>query len=758
MSYFSSLYLPGALALWCALFFALAALWGWVQTLARGDDESRLFARRAYNAYALSITLAAAVLMVLLLRRDFRIEYVHQYSGLDLPWFFQFAAFWAGQKGSFLVWLLWGTLLGLPLYRAAGKDEAPVMTVYVTLGLLGLVFILTRWNPFTMLAETPLDGEGLNPLLQDNWMVIHPPIMFIGFALSAVPFAFAIASLWRRQHDRWAAQAFPWALAGFLVLGTAILMGGYWAYKTLGWGGYWGWDPVENASLVPWLFSTVLIHGLHMERAKGRYRRANYVFAALVFASVLYGTFLTRSGVLADFSVHSFVDLGISGWLIGWMAAAFGVSGWLFATELRRVPTARTEDPLLARGTFLVLSTITVAVLGVVVLIGTSAPLITRFLPNPGQVGPEFYNRVNLPLALLVAFLLAVVPYLTWRGAPPRELLRRLAVPAAISALVTGAAAVAAVRDPFHLGFLFLALLALLTNLWKTVGLARSGGLRVAGGYLAHAGVGVILIGILASSAYDHGAKVTLEQGRPVELEDKTLTFTRMLGREGRLKERMEIQVTRADGDSYFAYPQLFVNDRTRQLMVHPHLRKFLLRDLYISPIEFDPGEPPGADQQVELARGETSKNGELEIRFLGFDLEAEGNAMAQMANDEPVTVGAMLEIVRAAGAPQRVEPLYRFRSDGRVETPPAALPGGGSVYLTGINASQGAIQLALVGVSGPANAGRPPQLSVDVTTKPLINMVWYGLYVVLAGGILAAAHRLRQLRRLEHPAPSPPG
>src|SRR4030095_1943007 len=208
-----------------------------------------------------------------------------------------------------------------------------------------------------------------NPLLQDNWMVIHPPIMFVGYASAAIPFAFAMAALWRRSYDDWAARAFPWALGGFLVLGTAILMGGYWAYKTVGWGGYWGWDPVENASLVPWLFGTVLIHGLHMERAKQRYRRMNFVLAALVYLSVLYGTFLTRSGVLADFSVHSFVDLGISGWLIALMAFFIGLTVLLLALRLRGVTTAKNEDPLLSRGTFMVLSTITVAVCATVVLL-----------------------------------------------------------------------------------------------------------------------------------------------------------------------------------------------------------------------------------------------------------------------------------------------------------------------------------------------------------------------------------------------------
>src|SRR5215210_9100099 len=403
LDYLSQLYLPGAVTLWAATIFALASMWGYSLVL-RGDAGSMRFARLSYNFFAVSIVLAALVLGLLLLMRDFRIEYVQQYSGMDLPAHYQFAAFWAGQKGSFLIWLFWGTMLGILVKKTAGKNEPAIMGIY-TLTLMGLLFILVRENPFVMLRETPLDGQGLNPLLQDDWMVIHPPIMFIGYAASAIPFAFAMASLWRKEYDGWAARAFPWALGGFLVLGCAILMGGYWAYKTLGWGGYWGWDPVENASLIPWLLGTVLIHGLHMERTKGRYRRANYVLAALMYLSVLYGTFLTRSGVLADFSVHSFVDLGISGWLVGLMAFFMLGGGYLLVTRLSGVPTAKNEDPLLSRGSFLVLSTITVGVCTLVVAVGTSAPLWSQLYGPPSQVGPSFYNRVNLPIAMLIAIL-----------------------------------------------------------------------------------------------------------------------------------------------------------------------------------------------------------------------------------------------------------------------------------------------------------------------------------------------------------------
>jgi cytochrome c-type biogenesis protein CcmF len=736
LDYVTHLYLPGALALWCALAFALSCLWGYSMVL-RGDATALPFARRSYVFFASAVGLAALLLILVLSLRDFRIDYVFRYSGLDLPMHYQFAAFWAGQQGSFMIWLLWGSLIGLLVQRSAGKSEPAVMGVYL-LTLLGLVFILVRQSPFAMRLDAPLDGQGLNPLLQDDWMVIHPPIMFIGFALSAVPFSFAMAALWTRRFDGWAARAYPWALGGFLVLGTAILMGGYWAYKTLGWGGYWGWDPVENASFIPWLFGTVLIHGLHLERTRGRYRRANFVLATLVFMSVLYGTFLTRSGVLADFSVHSFVDLGLSGWLVGILGAFLLLAGYLLATRLRQVPTRPNEDPPLSRGTFMVLATITLLTSALVILAGTSAPLLTRFMASPGQVGPSFYNRVNLPIALLVACLLALVPYLTWRGTPPAVIGRKLLWPGLFGLAVAVGAAIWRVDQPLHLLFAFLAAMALASNLQKTIEKARAGGLAGAGGYLAHVGVGIILLGILASSGYDRSAKVTLIQGVPQQVGDMTLTFNRFIPRRGREKERMEVEVAR-HGERFRVYPKFFVNSRTKQLMVNPDIRNFALMDLYVSPLEYDPGQP-----HLELAQGESGTVGPTRVRFVRFDLQAEGNALVQMAAGRTVTVGAVLEVTRN-GRTDSVRPLYRLDpADGRVDTPPLRLPGGGAVMIEGINASNGKVLLDLGGV---ANPGR---LALDVTRKPLISLVWGGLYVVLAGGILATVNRLRQARLLD--------
>jgi cytochrome c-type biogenesis protein CcmF len=767
VEYLSHLYLPGAMTLWCAFIFGAASLVGYADVLS-GNGRSLAFARRSYGFFAVSILLTGALMVLLLLLRDYRIEYVYQYSGNDLPTHYQFAAFWAGQKGSFLIWLTWGSLLGLLVQRSAGagKREAGVMGIY-TLTVLALLLILIRENPFKMLPQTPGDGVGLNPLLQDNWMVIHPPIMFIGYAMSAIPFAFAMASLWRRDYDGWVARAFPWALAGFLVLGTAILMGGYWAYKTLGWGGFWGWDPVENASLIPWIFGTVMIHGMHLERTRGRYRRANYVFATLTYMSVLYGTFLTRSGVLADFSVHSFVDLGISGWLIALMGTFAAISIFLLATRLRQVPTQPNEDPLLSRGMFLVLGTITLLAAALVITAGTSAPLLTRFMANPGQVGPSFYNQVNLPLAILIALLLALVPFLSWkaegtadpeeklkvvgrpgviglivslgaaifRGEGPQDLRRKLAGPTVFALAVAVGAALWKVHQPFHLLFIFLSALALATNAYKTVLKYRAGGLRGAGGYLAHVGVGVILLGIVASSAYDKSTKVTLEMGAPRQVGDATLTFIKMVPRRGFEKEGMEIKVVRK-GKEFTVTPRMFMNDRTRQLMVNPDIKSSLLADFYVSPIEFDPGQ-----SSLQLAKGDSGQVGSTAVRFVAFDLDAEGNAMAQMAAGKPVVIGAKLDVTRD-GKTSQIKPLYRLNpATGQVEAIPAALPGGGQVAITGIDASNGAVRLEVDGVNLPA------RLSIDVTEKPLIQLVWGGLYIVLIGGLMATVQRLRQAR-----------
>ena len=240
--------------------------------------------------------------------------------------------------------------------------------------------------------------------------------------------------------------------------------------------------------------------------------------------------------------------------------------------------------------------------------------------------------------------------------------------------------------------------------------------------------------------------KVTLQQDVPQQVGDLTLTFKRFVPRQGDRKEAMEVEVVRDDGYRYMAYPKLFVNDRTKQLMANPHVQKTLLQDFYISPIQYEPGQPPGIDRRLQLAKGQSATAGDLEVHFVDFDLTESGNPMNQLAAGQQVTIGASVQINRGEES-QLVRPIYRFDPNGRVETPPIALPGGGWIALTGITPRNGQIQLDIAGIQTDPI---PAKLSIDVTEKPLINLVWYGLYVVLIGGILATINRLRNARKLE--------
>ncbi|HKI86565.1 MAG TPA: cytochrome c-type biogenesis CcmF C-terminal domain-containing protein [Thermoanaerobaculia bacterium] len=408
------------------------------------------------------------------------------------------------------------------------------------------------------------------------------------------------------------------------------------------------------------------------------------------------------------------------------------------------------------------MASITIVLCALLVSIGTSAPLLTGFLKNPGQVGPDFYNRVNLPIAILVALLMAVVPYLTWSGRGGQTLSKKLRWPAAVGIVLTIVAVVFGVRNPVNLTLILFAGTAAASNLQKTIEKGRHGGLKAAGGYLAHVGVAVLLLGVISSAGYGISKRVTLTRGMPQQVGSLKLTFMEYLPRTATQRERMKVAVQQEDGSVFFSYPQLFVNDRTGQLMAHPDVHSELLQDLYVSPIEYDPGQPPGGDQTVQLSKGQSAQVGDYKVAFDGFDLNAQGNALAAMENGGLVTIGAELRLTGKDGKTQHFEPLYHFRGTGQVQAPDLSLPGGGTVAIRGINASKGAVELELTGLAGTtANPGTPATLSLDVSHKPLIGMVWGGLYIILIGGILAIIQRVKTARTADalpadrHPAQS---
>jgi cytochrome c-type biogenesis protein CcmF len=778
-------YAPGTLALWFALASGLATIAAYARALSLQKaggapyEAALSLGRRLYWAHAASIVLATLILLYLLLTHDFRLSYVTSYSGRDLPLRYLFSTLWAGQEGSFLTWLFFGAVIGPFVLRTAREQEPPVMAVYV-LSFLGIVAILVKQSPFRFLAEVPPDGQGLNPLLQDPWMVIHPPVMFAGFASLSVPFAFAIAALWTKRWDGWVVRAMPWALFTFVCLGTAILMGGYWAYKTLGWGGYWAWDPVENTSLVPWLATTALVHGMYLQKTREKHRKINVILAILAFCTILYGTFLTRSGVLADFSVHSFVDLGITGWLVAIIVGfLFGGLG-LLAFRWREIPVVadidpatgkEKEEPFLSRSVLFILSVTLFCASGLVILLGTSAPILTRIFGKASQVQTSFYDVTHTPIAILMALLIALVPFVSWRGETWATIGRKLAMAGAFSVLGVLLFLFLGVRKPVDLLFLGAAVFGLAASAEIIVLFVQRKAIRSAGGYFAHLGTSIMLVGILVSGAYESKTQVTLERNRPVVLEQHgrpvTFTFTGLyfvtedgvvknqsqldLSRlaDRRAKQAMEVTVT--DGKATWkAYPKLYMNEKSGQLMSNPDVRKTTLLDLYISPHSYEPGAPPRVEGTVALLRkGEETSLSGVGVKFVGF--AADGSH----SEGGTFTIGSKLEVT-AGGRTAEVTPQFIVSMGGpdgeRMENPESPLPGTekGRVRVRRISPGDGAIELELFGLdpNGDLKPAIPETFSMDVTTKPLIVLVWTGFYVMMLGGLLAMLKRAKDARQ----------
>jgi cytochrome c-type biogenesis protein CcmF len=742
---------PGVAAIWSALIAGLASAITYLR-VDRGRRDLLPLARTLYTAFTVSVVASAAILMTLLLQHRFDVSYVNSYSALDLPLHFLISTFWAGQEGSFLLWCFWGSLIGLFVWRSAKEQEAPVMVVYLAT-FLGIIAILCKQSPFKLLPPpAPADGVGLNPLLQDPWMVIHPPVMFLGFASLSVPFAFAIAAMWKKRWDGWITRALPWALLTFLTLGTAILMGGYWAYKTLGWGGYWGWDPVENTSLVPWLFTTALVHGMFLQRSRKRHRKVNLLLACVAYATILYGTFLTRSGVLADFSVHSFIDLGITGWLVGILGTFIGLSVVLIAWRWRSIPKADDEEPpLLSRGVLFILGIAVFCALATVILLGTSAPILTRLGGTPSQVQTSFYGKTTTPAGFLLVLLAGLVPFVGWKGETGRGLLRNSRRSLIVAAVLTVAAYALGANRPETLLLLFTAFFAADMNLRAVIRKAGNGKLGGAGGYLAHVGVGIMLAGIVVSGAYAVSKRVNLPLNVPKKVGDTTLTFLRLVPGAGDRKQAMEVRVEPAGGKPFYAYPKMYENSKTGQLMVNPSIRNSPVMDLYIAPQQYQPAQAESVGLEVRLVKGTTTSVEGSGFTFRDFNADR----AAMLRGEQKILVLTDLTITPPDGSTHDVTLRYVFHLDTReAEAEDVAIPGfaNGKMRVLAVSPNDGSVVLRLVGVSkNPADefqAATVESLSVDVTRKPLIALVWGGFYVMMAGGLLAFVKRSGEARR----------
>jgi cytochrome c-type biogenesis protein CcmF len=503
------------------------------------ENSWRRMARMAFRIDVFAVFAVFTTIIYIISNHLFEYNFAWEHSSRAMPLQYLLACIWEAQEGSFLLWTLWVCVLGMILMRKAGKWESPVMTVIsftqfcLATMIMGLYLFGNKvgFNPFILVrqmefaANAPLfqradylsfkqmqDGQGLNALLQNYWMVIHPPILFLGFSSTIIPFAYAIAGLWKRQYGDWTRIALPWTLFSACILGTGILMGAAWAYEALSFGGYWAWDPVENASLVPWL---VMIAGLHTQvvyNATGHSLRATYFFLITQFILVLYSTFLTRSGILGDTSVHAFVDSGMNVQLALFVGVFLIPAYILFISRYRKIPHIHKEESTDSREFWMFIGSLILFLSAMFIIISTSLPvfnLVAKKKVTVGDDAPFAYNRIEIFIAILLGLFTAITQYLKYRSTGRDYLLKKIWLPTVIALVIAVLISVfgGIHYDKYGAGFLIAIHLGLFAAVYTVVANAAyiriglKGKLRAAGPSIAHLGFGLMLVGILLSSA-----------------------------------------------------------------------------------------------------------------------------------------------------------------------------------------------------------------------------------------------------------------
>jgi len=563
-------------------------------------------ARNAILAVGGLVTVAAIVLFYLLLTRDFSIEYVYEHVTSYQPTLYNISAFWAGLEGSQLLWLwlLSACAVAVALRRRdwdSGLRPYALAVIAATEALFAALLVFVT-NPFAPAAVPQSEGFGLNPLLQNFFMVIHPPIVFVGYAGTTVPFAYAIAALVTGRLDRaWVRGIRRWNLISWIFLGAGIILGGWWAYLELGWGGYWGWDPVENAVAIPWLLATAGLHSAVVQERRGMFKGWTIALLALTFELCLLATFITRSGVIQ--SVHAFGQSAIGYYYLAFIIASLALTLGLIYRRRRQLQAEHELEVAFSRETGFYLINLLFSGAALAVLLGTFySPLSEWVRGVPAALEATFYNRVFGPIALAILLVMGFCTALGWRLGSAEKLWRVTRVPAAIAGGVVVVLAVVGVREPIVLVAVFLAAFAGMTTLaefyrgvaarrrstGESVLRALNGLITISrrryGGYLVHLSVVLIAVGIIGSSFYKMEQQVVLEQGESVTVEDYVLVYEGSDFQVSQEKQRSAatVAVYRKDRLLGRLTPESNFHWNIQQRVSEVSIRYGLMEDLYL--------------------------------------------------------------------------------------------------------------------------------------------------------------------------------
>ncbi len=747
-------------------------------------------ANTAFHVHTFSVLSIVGILFFIIHQHLFEYHYAWQHSSRELPVQYMISCFWEGQEGSFLLWIFWQMVIGNILLRTAGSWTNPVMTILMlsqialTSMLIGVHVLGYKVgsSPFELLrvamANAPIfkrpdylskivDGNGLNPLLQNYWMVIHPPTLFFGFAMTVVPFAFAIAGLWKRDYTGWIKQALPWGLVSIMVLGTGIVMGGFWAYESLSFGGYWAWDPVENASLIPWLILIAGVHVILLYKHSGNALTVGLILILATFLLVLYATFLTRSGILGNSSVHSFTDLGMSGQLLVFLFMFIILAVVMMVVRWKEIPKSQKDEEIYTREFWMFIGSLVLVISAFQIVLTTSIPVFNKVLGTnlapPSEI-IDHYNKWQMPMAIIIAILTSVAHIMKFKKNPP-ETMRKLGFWALISLVVSVALMFAFdLKNWFYLGLLFASVYAVLGNasLMKRM---FEGKVHLVGASVAHIGFGILLMGVLVSSAnkkvisinqsgmqlnpeFDAQANmehVYLEKGKALRMGDYEIEYrkdtTEWVNNYYQVHYKKIDPKTNEVAYEFDLYPNAQINPKMG-LVANPDTKHYLSHDVftYVSSVPKEKGEAKFVHpQQYDVAVGDTifSNNGYIILKAINSNVK-EGKV--DMENMQ-LLIAAELE-VHTLDQVYKVTPMYGIQNNSVAQFESVLEEAKLRFKFTNVNPANGKITIE---VGEKDTSGE--FIIMKAIMFPWINLVWGGTIIMIVGFTLSIIKRLKKIK-----------
>lgn len=803
MEYIGEHLLPGfigRLSVSTAFVSALVAMVAYYLNARNENAGYRKIARYSFGLHSLATLGIVLSLFYLLLNHYFEYDYVWKHSSLNLEPRFVFSAFWEGQEGSFILWLFWNAVLGLILMFKAKDWENHSMMVFsavqafiasMVLGVypIGLKigsspFVLMRETaeniglPWTQLANylerfpAFMDGTGLNPLLQNYWMTIHPPTLFLGFATTLVPFALAMAALIKGDFKSWVKPALPWAFFSVGILGLGILMGGAWAYEALSFGGFWAWDPVENSSLVPWIVMAGAAHLLLIYRNKRAGLSAAFIMSLLSFILILYSTFLTRSGILGDSSVHSFVDLGLSGQLLIYLLFFSVLALGLFLWRYKKIPKSKSDDDLSSREFWMFIGSLILFISAFQIIFSTSLPVINKLIGPEGLIpilsenkAPHLdpiahYHSWQLPFALVIAILMAIGQFLRYSKTSSKVFWRGISISLILSiALASYTAQVYYLwSEPLYLALLYSGIFAVFSNLWYWL-ISRKANWSFAGSSVAHIGFALILVGALISNGRKQvisrsqvftenqaaNENIQMLQGDSLKLGPYTGVYEGV-EMEGQ-KQFYKVSYFNNPGDSeplFQLRPFLQFSDQMGP-NPNPDTKHYWNYDIYThitysSELEVASPDGFGNEAEVSLGQGDTAI---YEGHFVVLD-----STLANFVGNEErqeILAGkltAHLRLINPMGTEFPIQPAFVVENDFKEFRDTVLAMQGFKFRFEDVDPDKNEIQIRAWTKVDPIEK---PYIVQKAIVFPMINILWMGSVLMVIGSFIAVWQRVKR-------------